>query len=98
VIRTKLERNIEPPTWFFERPDLLPGQNFYLEAFDQLTTCRFVGGGSIGRIPWTALWKYSEAHGMSEEEFKLFQHVINCMDTFYVQWVIENSKGAGDNG
>jgi len=86
-VEAKLKRNVEAPDWYLSRPDLLPGQEFYLTAFDRLTTCRPIGQGAIGRIPWTATVKYGEVYEMGYEEFLTFQYLMERLDTVYIQWV-----------
>jgi hypothetical protein len=87
-----LERKREAPDWFYDRPELFPGQEFYIDAFDQLTTCRLVTGGSVGRIPWTAVHQYAEVMEMDYYEFLVFQQVIAKLDSFYVSWVYDQMK------
>lgn len=87
-----IERKREPPKWFYDRPELLPGQYFYIYAFDQLTTCRSISQGSVGRIPWTSIHTYAGVHEMDEEEFFLFEHVVSKLDLFYVNWVHDQMK------
>lgn len=96
-METQLSRGREAPDWYLSRPELWPGQEFYLTAFDRLTTCRPLGSGGIGRIPWTAIVKYSEVHGMDFYELQTFQYLMERMDTVYIKWVQEKAdKGETD--
>jgi hypothetical protein len=91
AIRTQLERNVAPPDWYLDKTELLPGQEFYLQAFDRLTTCRSVGNGAVSRIPWTATWEYAKAEELTLDEFRVFQYVIEVMDSEYIRWVSEKA-------
>jgi hypothetical protein len=95
VIRTQLDRKVEPPKWFFDKPELLPGQEFYIDSFDQLTSCRQLVSGAVGRIPWTALVEYAEVYGLSWPDLLLFQYILSQMDTYYIEWV-HNEIKSGD--
>lgn len=67
-------------------PELLPGLQFYVDAFNLLTTSRQVVQGGIGRIPYSEISKFcddEDIHGdMREDLFFL----IGQMDHFYVDW------------
>lgn len=95
MIRTQIERNVEPPRWFFDKPELLPGQEFYIDSFDRLTSCRQLISGAVGRIPWTALVLYAETYELGWEDFLLFQSIIGLLDTYYIEWV-HNEIKSGD--
>lgn len=49
----------------------------------------------MGRIPWTAIYKFAEVHEMDSEEFQLFEYVITRLDLFYVEWVHQQMKPDG---
>lgn len=89
---------MELPEWYLSRPDLLPGQEFYLQAFDRLTTCRPIGSGAIGRIPWTATVKYGEVYEMDFYEFQTFQYLMERLDTEYIGWVQKKADEGRTDG
>ena len=68
-------------------PELLPWLTSEYEAFFELTTCRM-----DGVIPWTAIYQYAQAHGLSAdvEELERFTYLIRAMDRVYVE---SRSKG-----
>lgn len=87
VIETKAERKQPLPQWYLDQPELLPGQKFYIEAFDRLTTCRSIYDGVVGRIPWTSTRQYADVYEMDFNDFKMFEMVIEKLDTAYVRWI-----------
>lgn len=88
---------MEPPKWFFDKPELLPGQEFYINSFDRLSTTRSFGQGAVGRIPWTAVTQYAQAFELDWNEYLLFQEIILLLDTLYVEWVADRVNKDGDD-
>jgi hypothetical protein len=59
---------------------------FHWAAFAALSTDRQVGMG-IGPIPWTALDRYAERHGINDpDERERFERLIRAMDREFVKW------------
>ena len=42
--------------------------------------------------------KYGERHGMSDEEFDLFQYLIEVLDTKYIEWVQKKADEGKTDG
>lgn len=87
AIDTQIDRKQPLPEWYLNQPELLPGQRFYIGAFDRLSTCRHIYDGVVGRIPWTAIETYGRAHELDSEDFMMFEAVIEKLDIAYVRWV-----------
>lgn len=75
-------RGLPPPGG--EPPELLPGLDWFVAAFHELSTCRSVGMGE-GPIPWTAVQKYCEAMGLRGPGAHAMHHHIRAMDREYLE-------------
>ena len=40
-----------------------------------------------GRIPWTAIQKWSEVHGYTQDRREMLEHCIQAMDAEFLEWV-----------
>ena len=74
------------PEWASNPPEPSPGELFIFQAFWELDTCRSLGFG-IGPIPWTAINKYADVHGLEQDLIEPFTEVIRRMDTAYIERV-----------
>lgn len=72
------------PDFVRDAPELLPGLEFYFNAFLALTTCRINGFG-MGQIPWTAVNDYCKAYGINDEQREDLQYIIRKMDEEYIK-------------
>lgn len=68
---------------------------FYIEAFQELSTCRSSGFG-ISAIPFIAIVEYAKLYGMDEEDFEDFLYVIRAMDSELIR--LESKKQGTKNG
>lgn len=74
--------NVPVPDRIANAPELLPWLHGTFGAFFELATCRHENGP----IPWTALYTYAQAHGISEgEELARFTGLIRAMDSAYIE-------------
>ena len=62
-------------------PDLAPGLDVIYAAFSELQTCRVFGGP----IPWTAIQKYAEAHGMDRASRDELHALVRALDIEYLK-------------
>ena len=67
----------------------------YLEAFQELSTCRPSGFG-VSPIPFVAIVEYAKLYGIEGEEFHDFLYVIRSMDSEVMR--LESKKQSGKNG
>ena len=65
---------------------MLPGLQFYVDAFNLLTTSRQVVQGGIGRIPYGEISKFCEDEGITGDMREDLFFLIGQMDHFYVDW------------
>lgn len=58
----------------------------------KLTTCRELGYGAEGPIPWTALRHYAEVYGYDGDEFEEFEYHVGALDVAYLVYRAETVK------
>lgn len=80
-----------PPQWYLEEPDLLPGDEFYVKAFWDLSTERYFGW-AVGPIPWSRIVAYGERCNLDDGMISVFVYVIRSMDEAYQEWFREDSN------
>lgn len=86
TIREQMRVNKMPaPKWIEEKPELLPGLEFYWKAFWELSTCRQVTTAE-GPIPWDAMYFWAEKHDINDEEFDRFVTVLKNVDNDYLKY------------
>lgn len=73
------------PEWYLNKPDIFPGDYFYLRAFYDLNTCRQVGMG-LGPIPWNVVIQYAGISELEQELIEPFIHIIRMMDNAYLDY------------
>ena len=69
-----------------EAPQLIVGLGFYYKAFLDLGSCRSMGMGGEGRIPWMAVQEYAIRNGMEEDEFEDLWTLICLLDGAYLKY------------
>ncbi len=73
------EHGIAPPK-IAGAPELQPGLDLYYRAFWVLDSCRAPGFGASGRIPWTAIDRYSTRHELTGEQRVDMEHHVDKLD------------------
>lgn len=93
------ERKGRPlPEWYQDEPQLWPGDEFYLRAFYELSTCRGVGM-SAGPIPWNIAVMYAQYQGLDADSIQPFIDIIRKLDAVYLDdAAAEMEKAARQNG
>jgi len=79
------------PKFLRERPSLLPGLEFYYEAFMDLSTCRSFGMG-IGPIPMVAIWTYCDMLDLDDVTRGLMVDHVRAMDSAFLRYHREKVK------
>jgi hypothetical protein len=64
---------------------------FYVEAFQELSTCRPSGFG-ISAIPFVAVVEYAKLYGIEGEDFHEFLYIIRRMDSELLKLEADKSK------
>lgn len=73
------------PEWARDRPQIAHGDEWYINAFWELSSTRAVGF-SPGPIPWHHIVAYASRAGLSESMITLAVRVIRALDTAYLKW------------
>lgn len=75
-------------------PELLPGLELYYEAFMHLHTDRRYHMGGPSNIPWTAIIRYAEFAGITQEDdIHQLVRYIRAMDEEYLDfWAKKNAS------
>ncbi len=73
-----------------------PHLAFFAEAFNDLSSDRPLGAmGGAGPIPWTAIDRYADRHGLDDPDvFDEFRRLIRAQDRVYLDDVAEKMKAA----
>jgi hypothetical protein len=79
------------PDWALNEPDEYAGDEFYINAFYELSTCRLVGN-ETGPIPWDKIVLYASFHGLERDLIPLFIRVIIEMDASYLKWLSDKRE------
>ncbi|QIQ60747.1 hypothetical protein [Stenotrophomonas phage BUCT627] len=74
VLKKELDPHLANP------PKLNLASVFYLEAYNLLGTCRAVGFGGLGPIPYTAISQYCRDHGIEGDDMTLLINVVMRLD------------------
>jgi len=86
------------PEWVTAEPDLFPGDDFFISAFYQLSSCRQDKGDIPGPIPWTAIVEYADRRGLYNETSLLLEMIIREMDNAYIKWYTRKQKALVPKG
>jgi hypothetical protein len=82
----------ELPERIKNAPELQLGLELYYGAFLELSSCRSVGFGAEGPIPWTAVNQWARAHQLSEEQEEDLLYHIERMDEVYLKFKDKKAK------
>lgn len=61
-------------------PEVIQGNEFLWDAFEELNTCRMSFGMGIAPIPWTAMKEYADHHRLTHAQFENFAWIIRMVD------------------
>lgn len=91
ITKTCIYSGEKLPDFIRDEPELMPGLEFYLKAFWDLSTCRQMGMG-LGPIPWLSIHEYGKLTCNTEESYEDFQFHIRQLDSAYLNWASEKNK------
>lgn len=74
------ERKGLPTPWWDSRPLPYEDTEFAWGAYQELATCKPLGFGAAGPIPWTAIHTYAEAHRLTWEEEEELRAYVWAID------------------
>lgn len=78
-------------------PSLWPGQGSIYRAFDELSTCRLIGFGAVGPIPWDKIDRYAERHGYTGDRYFSLVEIIRTMDDAFVAYMNKKAETGGQS-
>jgi len=84
-ILSGLKKGRDLPDWFLEQPQVLRGEEFYIQAFWDLTSERAIGQGMLGRIPWSKAIEYALRNDVEPDMLDAFWRIIYGMDSGYLE-------------
>lgn len=70
-------------------PEVFIGDDFYLRAFYELSTCRHISE-SLGVIPWRDIYTYTVFAKLEDDLIDPFIQVIRALDNAYLKWYVEH--------
>lgn len=91
IIEQAAQQGFPLPDKIANAPELLPGLEMYLTAFNRLSTCRQIGM-SIGPIPWTAIGVYADQMEFDEEHRDLLYFFIESLDIAFLNWSAKKNE------
>ena len=62
----------------------------YIEAFYDLSSCRAIGMGAVGQIPYTAILQWVDYWGVDQPE--LFISIVQSLDHIYLEHVNKDKE------
>lgn len=86
------ERRIAPPDPIMNAPELLQGLAGYFQAFSELSTCRAMGFGSQGPIPWMAIDAYARVNEYEGDDRAELEYLIRALDSEYLDWQAKEAE------
>jgi hypothetical protein len=84
-------RGRKAPDWFTVNPQLMPGEDFFFQAFWDLNSDRNVGM-SLGPIPWSSIQTYGLSKGLECDMIELLHVVIRSMDELFLRYMNEEQE------
>jgi hypothetical protein len=79
------------PDWWTKKPPEVRGDDLYLSAFWELSSCRNFGMG-IGPIPWNFIVMYGERKGLDAGMLDVFVYVLRALDEVYLKDLHERQQ------
>ena len=81
------------------RPELYPGNVFFMEAFFVLNNSRSITMGGVGSIPLSEISTYASLYEVNKDEIDFFILAIRVMDSIYMDRLHEKmEKKSKDRG
>ena len=81
-----------------DEPYLDRGEEFFITAFYQLSSCRSFADAAPGPIPWDKIVQYADRRGLDLEMGQAFEHIMRIIDSKYTEWYIKKLKAKSPKG
>lgn len=78
------------------KPPLEEGDHIFLSCFWDLSSCRSVGGETIGHIPYTSMLTWLDHWHIKGEEAEYYLEIIPLLDRVYVEHVYSKRQESLD--
>lgn len=75
------------PPQFEDPPTALEGQDFFLKIWYELNSCRQLGMGAPGSIPWTAINDWCHINRIDDDQREDVFYMVRALDNAYLQHV-----------
>jgi hypothetical protein len=98
IIKAATQNGYPLPNKIANAPQLSLGLELYMQAFQDLTSCRAGTYNSEGPIPWNAIHHWAFVRGLSEEQFSDTCFMIGEMDEVYLAFKTRKLKEAMNSG
>lgn len=86
------ERNTgKLPDWWDKKPPEVRGDDFYIRAFWELSSCRQFGQ-FVGPIPWHRIVQYGERKGLDRDMIEVLEVVMRELDETYLRDLQEQRR------
>lgn len=85
AVQTAVAKKKPLPEWATAEFEVLPCDEFYIQAFNDLSTCRNFGFGP-GPIPWKDIVSYADRAGLDEDLVPGFVTIIRALDNAWLGW------------
>jgi hypothetical protein len=92
MIDSALAKGRDLPPWALNEPPMFRGDDFFLMAFFDLSTCRALSDSGPGPIPWTAIIEYSDRAMLELDVEAGFVRIIRALDFVYLEWYAKKIK------
>jgi hypothetical protein len=79
------------PDWWDKKPPEVRGDDFYIRAFWELSSCRQFGQ-FVGPIPWDKIVAYGERKRLDSAMIDVLEVVIRELDEVYLSDLRENRR------
>lgn len=86
------------PEFLSNIPELELGNELYLKAFMELSSCRALGFGVEGPIPWTAIIRWCDEFGLVGEQREDVIHLVKVMDLAFLRFSRDRTRDASKGG
>ena len=80
------------PQRILNAPLLFLGLDWVYQVFGKLTTCRQLGMGVPGPIPWTAVNEFCIANDVRDDDQEELEFLIERMDDAYIKYAIAKQE------
>lgn len=86
------------PEFLENVPEVELGNELYLRAFMELSSCRELGFGMEGPIPWNQIRDWCAFHDITGETRDDLFHLVKVLDLAFLRFSRNKARDAGKGG